>query len=122
MPHARQGLGSRGETLAERYLRARGYLVLARNYRCPYGEIDLVCRDGDVLAFVEVKTRRGAAFGAPEEAVTPVKLAHIAQAGQQYLTEQGCPEQPWRVDVVAIELDAGGRLCEVRLIADAMDW
>ncbi|HWE63894.1 MAG TPA: YraN family protein [Chloroflexota bacterium] len=122
MPHTRQRLGDRGEQIAERFLAARGYTVLRRKYRCAEGEIDLVCRDGNTVTFVEVKTRRGTAFGAPEEAVTPAKLAHIAQAGQQYLTEQGCQEQPWRIDVVAVEPDAGGRLVDMRLIVSAADW
>lgn len=122
MPHARQSLGDRGELIAERFLQARGYAVLARKYRCAYGEIDLVCRDGEMVAFVEVKTRRGAAFGAPEEAVTPAKLAHIAAAGQHYLEQQGQEALPWRIDVVAIEIDGGGRLREVRLVDHAAAW
>lgn len=122
MPHARQSLGDRGELLAERFLQARGYAVLARKYRCPHGEIDLVCRDGESVVFVEVKTRRGTAFGAPEDAVTAAKLAHIAAAGQQYLAEQRWDEQPWRIDVVAIDLDGAGRLREIRLIDHAGTW
>jgi putative endonuclease len=122
MPHARQSLGDRGELIAERFLAARGYAVLARKYRCAHGEIDLVCRDGDTVAFVEVKTRRGTAFGAPEEAVTATKLAHIAAAGQHYLERQGWGEQPWRIDVVAIEIGRSGLLREVRLIDHASAW
>jgi putative endonuclease len=122
VPHARQSLGDRGELIAERFLAARGYAVLARKYRCPHGEIDLVCRDGEMVAFVEVKTRRGASFGAPEEAVTPAKLAHIAAAGQHYLELQGGDDQPWRIDVVAIELDRAGRVRDVRLIDHAGTW
>jgi putative endonuclease len=122
VPHARQALGDRGELIAERFLAARGYTVLARKYRCPAGEIDLVCRDGDTLAFVEVKTRRGTAFGAPEEAVTAAKLAHIAQTGEHYLAAHDAADQLWRIDVVAIELDGRGRMVDVRLIAGAADW
>jgi putative endonuclease len=122
MPHARARLGDRGELIAERFLTARGYAILARKYRCREGEIDLVCRDGESLAFVEVKTRRGVAFGAPEEAVTPSKLAHLQAAGFQYLLDQGTPDSPWRIDVVAIQLDPAGKLLDVRLIANAADW
>lgn len=117
MPHARQSLGNRGEALAELYLTQRGYQVLVRNYRCPYGEIDMICRDGSYLVFVEVKTRRGSAFGAPEEAVTASKLAHIVNAAGHYLVSLNTPEEQWRIDVVAICLDAGGRLLDTRLIA-----
>ena len=118
MPHARRKLGDAGEEAAARFLVARGYVVLARNYRCSAGEIDLVCRDGETLVFVEVKTRRGVAFGIPEEAVTARKLARLAAAGQHYLQGQS-PETDWRIDVVAIELDPSGKLIEVRLIVGA---
>jgi putative endonuclease len=122
MPHARRRLGDRGERLAEQFLLARGYALLERNYRCRAGEIDLVCRDGDVLAFVEVKLRRGTIFGVPEEAVDRRKLAHLEAACLHYLDDHGIPEQAWRVDVVAIQLDHGGTLIDVRLVVNALDW
>ncbi len=122
MSHARGRLGDRGEIIAERFLAARGYTVLARKYRCPEGEIDLVCRDGEILAFVEVKTRRGTAFGIPEEAVTPRKLAHVQAAGQHYLVAHRHEDHPWRIDVVAVQLDPAGRVLDVRLTANAADW
>jgi putative endonuclease len=122
MPHARRRLGDRGEQLAESFLAGHGYVVVERNYRASGGEIDLVCRDGDTLAFVEVKTRRGTAFGMPEEAVTAAKLAHIVAAAEHYVAERELAGAPWRVDVVAIELDTSGRLVEVRLVRDAADW
>jgi putative endonuclease len=81
-----------------------------------------VCRDGDTLAFIEVKTRRGTAFGAPEEAVTSRKIAHIASAGAQYMADHGLENLPWRIDVVAIELSTTGRYVEVRLIRGAGEW
>ncbi len=121
MPHARRKLGNRGELIAERFLAERGYTLLERGYTCREGEIDLVCRDGDTLAFIEVKTRRGTAFGIPEEAVTAQKLSHIEGACLHYLQQQ--PEgQPWRIDVVAVQLDTMGRVLDVRLIANAADW
>ncbi|MDB5077744.1 MAG: YraN family protein [Chloroflexi bacterium] len=122
MPHARRRLGDRGEQLAVTFLRERGYTVLEQNYRCPDGEVDLVCRDGNELAFIEVKTRRGTMFGVPEEAVTPAKLAHVVAAAGHYLSEHDLESQAWRVDVVAIQLDTAGRLQEVRLIPNAADW
>ncbi len=67
----RQRLGRWGEGVAATHLEAHGYTILARNWRCAAGEIDLVARDGETLVFVEVKTRRGRAYGAPEEALTP---------------------------------------------------
>jgi len=122
VPHPRQVLGDRGEAIAERFLVGRGYQILGRKYRCREGEIDLVCRDGVDLAFVEVKTRRGTAFGAPEEAVTRAKLAHLAQAGQRYLAAHALEEAPWRIDVVAIQMDARGQVGALRLLVNVGDW
>jgi putative endonuclease len=118
VPHARRRLGDVGEELAARFLTERGYVVLSRNYRCTVGEIDLICRDGETLIFVEVKTRRGTAFGVPEEAVTARKLARLEAAGQDYLQRFDCPDS-WRIDVVAVELDSTGKLLEIRLVAGA---
>ena len=97
-----QTLGRWGEETAARYLTARGYRILERNLRTPYGEIDLVARQGGQLVFVEVKTRTSHAFGYPEEAVTRRKQAHLLAAARHYLQDH--PEQfaDWRVDVVAV--------------------
>jgi putative endonuclease len=122
VPHARRLLGDQGEQLAKQFLLDRGYAIVQQNYRCPEGEIDLVCRDGDSLAFVEVKTRRGSAFGNPEEAVTAAKLRHIAAAAARYLSEQPLGDVPWRIDVVAVALDATGRMEEIRLLRNAGLW
>jgi putative endonuclease len=122
MPHARRRLGDRGEKLALQYLTEHGYVVLATNYACREGEIDVVCRDGDTLAFVEVKTRRGSLFGAPEEAVTPAKIAHVASAAAKYLAEYGMESCPWRIDVVAVALGPAGHLEDIRLVRGAGEW
>jgi len=122
MPHARRRLGDRGEHLAEAFLAGRGYRALARNYRCPAGEVDLVCRDGGTLAFIEVKTRRGTAFGVPEEAVTPTKVAHLAAVANHYMAACGLEGEPWRIDVVAIQLDTSGYVADIRLICGVGEW
>ena len=72
MPRAtgRRSLGQRGEALAADYLRRMGYQVLATNFRCQWGEVDIVAMDGSTLVFVEVRTRRGASFGTPQESLT----------------------------------------------------
>src|SRR2546427_11382490 len=82
---ARRGLGRTAERLAAGELIRQGYHVLEQNFRCYYGEIDLVAEDEQDLIFVEVKTRRGSAFGLPEEAVTPRKQQKIAQVASYYL-------------------------------------
>jgi putative endonuclease len=86
-PTARGALGRAGEDAAEALYRSRGYQVVARNWRCSVGELDLVLRRGPLLVFCEVKARRGGAFGAPFEAVHAAKqrklrtLAHAFLAG-----------------------------------------
>jgi putative endonuclease len=105
----RQGLGRWGEDLAARHLLAKGYEVVARNWRCEAGELDLVIRDGDCLAFVEVRTRRGRAMGTPEESITAAKQARLSALGEAYVQAHDWPGH-WRIDVVAVEVDRRGRL------------
>jgi putative endonuclease len=95
-------LGKWGEQQAEKYLLAKGCQVLKRNVRTPYGEIDLVAHEGDVLVFVEVKTRSSRTFGNPEEAVTDAKLTHIIESAESYLQENLDFLLDWRIDVIAI--------------------
>lgn len=116
-PRAR--VGAAGEALAERTLRGRGYQIVARNWHCRYGELDLIAEEGGELVFVEVKTRRGTALGLPEEALTPSKRLRLLAAAQQYLLEQETPERAYRFDVVAIELDGRGTTGEVRIYSNA---
>ena len=92
-------LGDRGERAAARFLRSRGLRVLARGYRTRHGEIDLIARDGDVLVFVEVKSRR---HGVPAEAVTDEKQRRITLAALHFLRKHGLLEVRCRFDIVAI--------------------
>ena len=111
MTTARMNLGKRGEEMASGYLREAGCGILAANYRCPWGEIDLVARDGEELAFVEVRTRRTAAFGTPRESITRRKADHLVAAAQHYLqnhaSENDGEDIPWRIDLVSICLSDG---------------
>jgi len=117
-----KALGRLGEELAARALAARGYRIRERNWRCPAGELDIVAQDGDVLAFVEVKTRRGREFGTPEEGVTPAKQAKLIELTATYVQESGWPGD-WRIDVVAVELTPGGKLLRVEIIQNAVgEW
>lgn len=111
----RSTLGGRGEDIAAAYLEQQGYSVVARNYRCRYGEIDLILSHGTVTVFCEVKLRRSDSFGRPEDAVTPRKLQRVMLAAQTYLEETGRADADWRIDVVAIELDARGRVQRTEL-------
>ena len=111
MTTARVKLGKHGEELASGYLRDAGCGILDANYRCPWGEIDLVARDGEELAFVEVRTRRSASFGTPRESVTRRKADHLVAAAQHYLqnrVSENCGEDiPWRIDLVSVLLTDG---------------
>ncbi|MCI6011282.1 MAG: YraN family protein [Firmicutes bacterium] len=80
-------LGKLGEELAEELLKQEEYEILARNYRCPYGEIDLIAEKDGVLAFLEVKTRRSSRYGTPAEAVSGEKQRKIRQTAASFLAE-----------------------------------
>ena len=110
----RVGLGRGGEHLAADWLVAHGLRVVARNWRCPYGEVDLIAEDADGLVFVEVKTRRGDRMGLPEEAITPTKRRRLITTVQAYLAEHQREDQPFRIDVLAIQLSPRGTLVEIR--------
>jgi len=121
VPTSRQYLGQAGEHLAQTALRQQGYIILETNWRRPgLGELDIVALDGDTLAFVEVRTRRGRAFGTPEESITPRKQARLAALAETYLQEH--PPRPafWRIDLVAIELSPQGSLQRVEIIKNAV--
>lgn len=115
MATAAARLGAGGERLAAQLIERQGYRLIARNWHCPYGEIDLIAEDGPEIVFVEVKTRRGNRLGAPEEAITPAKRRHLIAAAQTYLAETDAEDRPYRIDVVAIELGPSGDVRSVRL-------
>ena len=109
----RRAIGGRFEEKAAAFLQEKGLDLLARNYRCRLGEIDLIAREGDTLVFVEVKYRKTAEFGFPEAAVDPAKQRRIRRVAQWYLAAQGLPEETaCRFDVVALE--GGGALRHYR--------
>ena len=107
--------GARGEKLAARFLRAHGYKTLYRNFKDRHGgEIDIVCRDGDTLVFVEVKTRGGEAFGRPIEAVDRQKLLRVSKGGLAWLRLLDNPDVTVRFDVVEVLWpDDGEPRCEL---------
>jgi putative endonuclease len=110
-------LGRRGERAAEKHLRRNGYRIVARNFRAAGAEIDLVAMDGDVLVFVEVKTRRGLDAGAPEEAVDERKQKQIRRAAEMFAMRYREDEIEMRFDIVAI--DASGERLEIELLRNA---
>jgi len=112
---ARVKLGRRGEELAAAELARRGYEIVTRNWRCHRGEVDVVARRGGAWYFFEVRTRRGCAFGAPEESVTPAKKQRMIDVARTYLGERELSDVDWRVGFVAVEMDRAGRLLRVEV-------
>jgi putative endonuclease len=106
MTRLRQDTGIEGEQIALDFLLGIGYRLVARNWRCRSGEIDLIMSEGPVLVFVEVKTRRGTTFGLPQEAVGSRKQAKIRHLAQAFLAAANRREQELRFDVVAITIQA----------------
>jgi putative endonuclease len=100
----RRRTARRGEALAALLLRLKGYRIEARNWRCPFGEIDIVAWDRDTLVFVEVKARTSASAGPPEVAVDRRKQGKLVMLAQAYLTRRLGELPPCRFDVIAIEV------------------
>jgi putative endonuclease len=116
---AGKSLGRWGEGLAAELLQGKGYEIVARNWRCAHGEIDIIAREGEELIFVEVKTRRGTVMGSPEEGLTPRKAGRVVELAQAYLAEADL-DADWRVDLIAVELDAQGKLIRCEHIPNAI--
>jgi putative endonuclease len=133
MPDLRNKLGHFGEQTAAAHLIRQGYELLARNWRGPAraqggpgGELDLVLRDGSALVFVEVRTRRHPGGGqggvGAEESVGPIKQARLIALAYAYLEAAAVPaDTPWRIDVVALDVDRAGRIAGLRHIRDAVE-
>lgn len=103
-PHS----GVPGESLACRHLEGKGFVILARNYRCRSGEVDVIARHGEATVFVEVKARHGASHGAGCDSVTFGKRRRIVRAARLYAASHRLEETPLRFDVVSIDwTDAG---------------
>ena len=118
--HTTAETGLWGEEEAERALRSRGYKILGRRVRLSSrDEIDLVARDGDVLVFVEVKTRKGALFGRPVSAVDKAKRHTMSRAAVRYLKQIKCQKVNFRFDVVEVTGAKGEGAPEVNHIENA---
>ncbi|WP_084127207.1 YraN family protein [Demequina sp. NBRC 110054] len=105
---AKDAVGRYGEEVAARRLTEKGWTVLACNWRCREGEIDIVAADGDALVVVEVKTRRGSAMGTPQEAVTARKLSRLRRLAAVWLASQDSRWPEVRIDVIAVTLPRAG--------------
>jgi putative endonuclease len=107
----KDAVGRYGEDLAAEHLGRAGLQVIARNWRCPDGEVDIIAVEGEVLVFVEVKTRSTVAFGDPAEAVGPVKAARLRRLAVRWLSEHRGDTRYWpqlRFDVISVVRRAPG--------------
>jgi putative endonuclease len=105
---AKDAVGRYGEDVAAAFVTQAGWTVLARNWRCPEGELDIVALDGDEVVAVEVKTRRSTAYGHPAEAVTYRKLARLRRLTARWLSEHDVRARSVRVDVIAVLVQRQG--------------
>jgi putative endonuclease len=113
--------GRIGEDIAEKYLKRKGFEIVERNYRKPYGEIDIVARErGGKLHFVEVKTVSWETLYRPEDNLTPWKLKKLSRAFQVYLSHppdhRAGETGEWQFDVLCVYLDEVGKRAKVKLI------
>ena len=117
---SRAELGKQGEKIAAEYLKRQGYTLIGANWRSTQGEFDLIARDGDVLVFVEVRTRR-AGIEVAFESINPRKRRILERMAYLYLDETGLDsETAWRIDVIGVTITRGKP--QVEHIQDAFDW
>lgn len=109
MTAERKRLGERGEDAAVAFLERSGLTIVERNWRCPSGEIDIVALDEETLVLCEVKTRRTAAKGSPEDAITPAKRRRYAKLAAAYVQAAGVEPVAVRFDVVTLLVVAEDR-------------
>ena len=114
-------IGAWGEEVASQYLEAKGYQILARNWRTQEGEVDLVAQEGETVVFVEVKTRTSKDFGWPEDSVTTTKQRRLQRSAMAYLMDQDLIDVPWRIDVIAIDRNRSGEVERLEHYIDAVN-
>lgn len=122
---ATKPLGDRGEAAAARFLKKKGFTILAEKYRSALGELDLVARDREAIVFVEVKARQGKSGDPPQVAVDLRKQRRLARLALMYLTHHGLHGRPCRFDVVAVTFDGAGAVERLHHIENAFatsDW
>lgn len=117
----RMRTGRLGEIAARRHLTSIGYRVIAVNARAGRGEIDIVAEQGGDIVFAEVRARRSRAMGSPEESITPAKRDRMIAAAQEYLRQNNLQRRDWRIDVVAVELDARSRPRRINVLRSAIE-
>ena len=120
MTDRRRALGDFGERIAAQHLLAKGYRIRERNFRTREGEIDIIAERGDLLAFVEVRCRRGAAMGTAVESLTPAKQRRLVALAEAYAQDREDVPDERRIDVIAVDLAADGRLLALQHLEGAV--
>ena len=121
MPTGRSRLGSMGERIARQYLEQTGCRILETNFRCRWGEVDIIAQQDDLLLFVEVKTRRDNTFGIPEESITKAKTLRLIATAETYLDQNHALDSHWRIDLISVEMDRRGKLLPLRHLKNAVE-
>jgi putative endonuclease len=103
---AKKVLGNIGEIKSCEYLESSGYLILEKNFRCAFGEIDIIARREDAICFVEVKTRANSSYGEPQEALNPAKTGRIRNTASYYLGLKNLNSFEVSFDVISIKVSA----------------
>ncbi len=116
-----QHKGKRGEAAAVAALIKAGYEIIARNWRCPLGEIDLIARHRQDIVFIEVRSRYDG-IDAALESISVRKRTRLVHLAQAYLEEHGLEESPFRIDAVAVAFEGGSKPPTVEIIEDAVGW
>ncbi|MGB1285698.1 MAG: YraN family protein [Aggregatilineales bacterium] len=116
-----QQTGNTGEQLARKCLKKKGYHILAENWHCQYGELDIIAQQGQTIVFVEVKTRHGKNMTNAFAAITPSKRKKLITSAQLYLSEHHYNDMAWRIDAIGITLH-GRHAPQIVHVEDALDW
>lgn len=114
----RRQTGDRAEALARRFLEARGYHLVTTNFHCRYGEVDIIARDGETLVFVEVRSKRGTAYGSAAESITATKQRRLRLTVETYLSQLDKLPADWRIDAVLVS--GTGASASIEQIKDAV--
>ncbi len=117
----RHETGILGEKLACDFLQKNGYKIIETNYRCPDGEIDIIARHGEILVFIEVRTKHSSEFGTPEESIIPSKMEKLRTVAAHYGQNRDNLPDSWRIDMVAVHLGNNNRVSRIDIIENAVE-
>ncbi len=113
--------GKLGENIARDYLIEKGYSIIELNYSTRYGEIDIIAKNGKLIVFIEVKTRRGINFGYPREAVDNYKQLKIKNMAEFYILRKKLKDTPMRFDVIEVFLDENNKTKSISQLKNAFE-